>query len=222
LWRGRARLWGLVPVVLGVAMLALLRPPDLLVSGDGRHVGITGLAGGDLVVLREARSDFARENLTELAGMNGPVRLIDNQPGARCSAEFCEMTLDRGDRRWRLLLERGQDLVPYPELIAACARADIVIADRRLPQACSPKWLKADRAMLERTGGIAIDLDRPRITTVAQGQGEHGWWQPVRRGEAGQARATCSRALANTHTVMALKAIAPVARGCCECAINRS
>jgi competence protein ComEC len=52
-----------------------------------------------------------------------------------------------------------------------------VIADRWLPSSCRPRWLKIDRAMLSRTGGMTIDLDDGTIRTVAQGQGKHGWWR---------------------------------------------
>ena len=44
LWRGRSRLLGLVPATLGLFLLLQVRAPDLLISGDGRHVGITGEA----------------------------------------------------------------------------------------------------------------------------------------------------------------------------------
>ncbi len=181
LWRGKVRLLGLAPVVLGTASLALLSPPDLLVSGDGRHVGVTGLAEGELIVLRESRSEYVQDNLTELAGMGGAVRLIDDWPGARCSPEFCVLEIERGGRVWHLLLARGQELVAFRDLVAACELSDIVIADRRLPYACRPKLLKADRAMLDRSGGLAIDLDSRRIRTVAEGQGDHGWWHPIVR-----------------------------------------
>ncbi|MET0179756.1 MAG: ComEC/Rec2 family competence protein, partial [Novosphingobium sp.] len=70
LWSGTVRLWGLVPVAVGTVLLAGLRPPDVLISGDGRHLGITGEAGG-LLVLRESRSTFVSDNLREIAGMDG-------------------------------------------------------------------------------------------------------------------------------------------------------
>jgi competence protein ComEC len=61
-------------------------------------------------------------------------------------------------------------------MVHACAEADIVIADRRLPRACAPCWLKADAAMLRRTGGLAITLgERPRVATVAALEGAHPW-----------------------------------------------
>ena len=62
------------------------------------------------------------------------------------------------------------------DLAAACARVDIVVADRWLPYSCRPRWLKADRRMLEKTGELAIRLSSREVETVAQGQGAHGWW----------------------------------------------
>jgi len=176
LWLGRVRLWGLAPVLVATVSLAFLRPPDVLVSGDGRHVGITGI-GSDLLVLREQKSEFVRDNLTELSGMDGELRLIERWPGAHCNRDFCAVELSREGRTWRLLIGRGRDRVPERALAAACDRADIVISDRWLPRSCHPGWLKIDRHTLERTGGLAIDLGRRRTTTVAETQGEHGWWR---------------------------------------------
>ncbi|MBW8754337.1 MAG: ComEC/Rec2 family competence protein [Sphingomonadales bacterium] len=176
LWRGHLRLWGLVPVLVATVSLVTLRPPDILVSGDGRHVGITG-EQGKLLVLRDERSDFARDNLTELAGMDGELRQLADWPGARCNRDFCVVLLRRAGRDWRLLLGRGRDAVPERELAAACDHADIVVSDRWLPISCHPAMLKADRRLLSRSGGLAIDLASRRVTTVAETQGEHGWWR---------------------------------------------
>lgn len=176
LWRGRGRLLGLVPVAIGAASLLALRAPDVLISGDGRHVGITG--EGELLVLRDGKDSFAAENLTELAGMRGEVRVLRDWPGARCSPEFCALELRRSGRDWRLLVSIGKDRVEERNLAAACERADIVIADRWLPRSCRPAMLRADRALLARTGGLALDLENRRIRAVSDGQGEHGWWRP--------------------------------------------
>jgi competence protein ComEC len=176
LWSGRRRLWGLAPIALAAISLAFVRAPDILVSGDGRHLGITQ-PNGDLLVLREARSDFVRDNLTELAGIDGALKPLTEWPGARCGRDFCEVALIRAGRTWHLLIGRGRDRVSERELAAACDRADIVLSDRWLPRSCRPALLKADRRMLERTGGLAIDLATRRVTTVAQTQGAHGWWR---------------------------------------------
>jgi len=189
LWSRKVRLWGLVPVIIGALSLLTLRPPDILVSGDGRHVGITG-EGEGLLVLRESKSDFVRENLSELAGMDGELRRLADWPGARCSRDFCAIELRRGERNWRVLIARSREQVGERELAAACDRADIVIADRWLPRACRPAFLKADRRSLAKSGGLAIDLDKARVRSVAESQGEHGWWtvpaeRPRRRGPIG-------------------------------------
>ena len=191
LWRGRVRLWGFVPIVLGVAHLALLRPPDILVSGDGRHVGITGDGANELLVLRggkDGAQSYSTDTLGEIAGRSGDLKLLDQWPGATCNDDFCTATLRRAGRDWRLLISRGKDAVPERAIAAACERVDIVIADRRLPASCHPSWLKADRAMLDQTGGIAIDLADRAIKTVAAGEGDHGWWKPQVRAPYVRAR----------------------------------
>jgi competence protein ComEC len=159
-------------------MLLTLRPPDLLVSSDGHHVGIVEDGGNRLLMLRDSRDSFASETLTELSGMSGEVVALADWPGARCSAEFCAVELHRGTRNWRLLIGRSKDPVAERDLAAACDLSDIVIADRWLPASCRPKWLKADRNLLDRTGGLAIDLSGGHVATVAQEQGAHGWWSP--------------------------------------------
>lgn len=177
LWRGWVRCLGLIPAIAGVFSLAAIRAPDILVSGDGRHVGITGEEPARLLVLRDGRSSYARENLTELAGMNGEVRLLPDWSGADCSRDFCMVSLTRGQRTWHLLISRSHDQVPERALAAACAKVDIVISDRWLPASCRPRRLKADRRLLTRTGGLAIDLAAGNVTSVSQTQGEHGWWR---------------------------------------------
>jgi competence protein ComEC len=176
LWSGRARLLGLAPAAVATAMLLATPVPDVLVSGDGRHVGIAG-EGDRLLILRESRSDYARDNLLELAGMEGEPIPLEQWPGARCSRDFCAIDLERGGRSWSLLMARSRERVEERALAAACERADIVVADRWLPRSCRPRWLKADRNLLERTGGLAINLETGTFDTVTEHQGEHGWWR---------------------------------------------
>lgn len=177
LWRGKVRLFGLLPAALATALLIATPVPDILVSNDGRHVGITG-EDERLLVLRDTRSSFTRDNLLELAGVEGEPFPIAEWPGARCSPDFCTITLTRGGRDWHILMSRSRDIVAERALAAACERADIVVSDRWLPRSCEPRWLKADRRMLEETGGLAILLDEEAsFTSVAESQGEHGWWR---------------------------------------------
>lgn len=183
LWQGRARLWGFAPVAVATAMLAAKPVPDVLISGDGRQVGIAG-AGKQLLVLRQGRSAYATDKLLELAGMDGDPIALEDWPGAKCSRDFCVIVLTRGGRSWSLLMARSHERIEERALAAACARADIVVADRWLPRSCMPGWLKADRGFLGRTGGLALYLSDRQIETVAASQGEHGWW----KGESQQRR----------------------------------
>jgi competence protein ComEC len=177
MWSGRVRLWGFAPIALGSLALLLTPAPDVLVSGDGHHVGITG-EGPDLLALRAVREEsYTRSALLENAGMKGEATTLETWPGAQCNADFCRLALMRGGRRFVLLMARSRDLVALPLLAKACAEADIVIADRRLPSSCRPRLLKADRALLRQTGGLAINLTTGRVRTVAETQGDHGWFR---------------------------------------------
>jgi competence protein ComEC len=181
LWKGRYRLLGFVPAATATVMLMATPIPDVLISNDGRNVGITMTDEHTderrLLSLRDSRSSYTRDNLLELASVKSEPTPIAEWEGAECSTEFCVLTIERGGRDWSLLMARNRDLVEERALAAACERADIVIADRWLPSSCNPRWLKADRNLLTKTGGLAITLSDERITTVASGQGEHGWWR---------------------------------------------
>jgi competence protein ComEC len=176
LWTSRARLLGLVPVAWATLLLLATPIPDVLIGRDGRHVGIT-LGDGRLLSLRDTRSSYARDNLLELASVTSDPIPVAQWPGAQCSTQFCVVTLARGQREWTILMARNRDLVEERALAAACERSDIVVADRYLPRSCRPRWLRADRRLLEERGGLALDLSGERITDVASGQGEHGWWR---------------------------------------------
>lgn len=177
LWRGKARLWGLAPAALATALLLATPAPDLLIAGDGRNVGIA-TPDGRLLLLRDSRSEFTRDNFKELAGVEGEPVAVAAWPGADCNADFCALTLHRAGRDWRVLMSRSRYLVGAGVLAAACARADIVVSDRWLPRTCLPRRLKADGRMLARTGGLSVVLGDPlRVETVASSQGDHGWWR---------------------------------------------
>ena len=187
LWSGRARFLGLFPAMVATLMLVATPIPDILIGREGKHVGIVmESTSGDrhLLSLRETRSSYARDNLLELASVASEPSAIKDWPGARCSSQFCVLTLERGTREWTLLMARNRDLIEERALAAACDQSDIVVADRYLPRSCKPRWLKADRRMLDRSGGLALDLDRETITSVSESQGDHGWW----RGEGDERR----------------------------------
>ncbi len=180
LWRGRARLAGLVPVAIGVAMLATTKAPDLLITRDGRDVGLVA-EDGRLFVLRDSAGSYARENLVELAGTEAAPLNIEAWPSARCSPDFCSLPLERGGELWHVLVARSREHIDERQLAAACELSDIVIADRWLPRSCRPRWLKADRRFLEDRGGLSVYLADQSIVAVGDSQGVHGWWRGATR-----------------------------------------
>jgi competence protein ComEC len=170
LWRTGWRSWGLLPVAAGAAAALASPAPDLLVTGDGRHLAIrTG--SGELALLRGRAGDYVRDLMSQSAGVEVEAGELETLRTAECSADFCVADL----RGRRLLASRSDRLVPLEALERACAEADIVVSDRRLPAACRPRWLKADRDLLAKSGGLAITLGKePRVTTVSSGD-RHPW-----------------------------------------------
>lgn len=118
-----------------------------------------------------------RDNLLELAGMEGELRPLDEWRRATCNQDFCVARLPRDGRRFTVLIARSRNYIDDMALAAACERADIVIADRRLPYSCRPRMLKADRTYLATTGGLSINLSSGHIRTVSETQGRHGWYR---------------------------------------------
>ncbi|HYI43117.1 MAG TPA: ComEC/Rec2 family competence protein, partial [Sphingomicrobium sp.] len=175
LWTSRVRTLGLLPFALGAVLAGASPKPDLLVTGDGRHLAIVSDSGVPLL-LRDRSGDFVRTLLAESSGFDGDPAALGTAPNASCSRDSCIADVDRGGRRWRVMATRSSTLFPWVQLVRACAEADIVVADRRLPAACAPRWLKLDRARLERTGGAAIYLGtHARVETVAGRVGRHRW-----------------------------------------------
>src|SRR3546814_10336922 len=72
LWRSGARYYGLVPLLMGLAFMASSTPPDLLVTGDGRHLAVQ-VPGGGLAILRARAGDYVRDTLSESAGFEGEL-----------------------------------------------------------------------------------------------------------------------------------------------------
>lgn len=175
LWRSDWRRWGLVPMLFGMVWALSTPAPDLIVTGDGRHLALRGSQGG-FALLRPRAGDYVRDLLGESSGSEAELADLETLPEARCSRDLCTATIDKNGRRWQLLATRSSLMVPVEELARVCARADIVVSDRRLPRTCLPRWLKADRSFLRRSGGLAISFEAtPQVRTVAERTGRHPW-----------------------------------------------
>jgi competence protein ComEC len=175
LWTTRPRWLGLIPLAVGATSALLTPAPDLLITGDGRHLAITS-PGGAPVILRDGTGDFMRSLMSEASGYDGEPALLAEQDNANCVRDSCVTTIDRGTRRWLLLATRSRDRIAWRELVAACRDVDIVVSERWLPKACEPRWLKLDRRSLGESGGVAIFLGKvPRVESVTSRIVNHPW-----------------------------------------------
>jgi competence protein ComEC len=134
------------------------------------------------MLLRERTGDFMLDLMSEASAYDEEPGMLSAAPFGTCSRDACMASIRREGGEWRLLATRSSTNLEWPALVRACADADIVVSDRWLPRACTPRWLKLDRKALERTGGVSITLgDRPEVRTVAGRLGQHPWALTKRR-----------------------------------------
>lgn len=163
LWPGRARLAGMVPVVLSLGMWFAVERPAALISSDGVLVGVLGAEGRALSSPRGA--GFAAESWLADDGdlaLPDEAALRPGFAGPKAARSFMLGTF-RGE-----ILSGKQAL---QGLADACTRADIVVLPSSVgpapPQ--GPGCMVVDRALLDLTGALEL---RP--------EGGQLWLIPVR------------------------------------------
>ncbi len=177
-WKTRWRRLGLIPLIAGMAVLLAQPRPDLLVTGDGRHVA-AALPDGRYALLRDRAGDYVRDSLAEAAGIDVPLGTLAGLDHVECNRDFCRWVQGEGSARRVILASRGRDRIEGADMAAACAAADIVISDRWLPRECVGRWLTIERDSLAETGGLALYLgDRPRVVATLRSGDEHPWRRP--------------------------------------------
>ncbi|MFM2100928.1 MAG: hypothetical protein RLZZ366_2467 [Pseudomonadota bacterium] len=174
LWKHRPRLWGLLPVALGGLWAWSMPVPDLLITGDGKHMAVRS-ANGDVALLRPRTGDYMRDVMAEGSGALDALDDIDGMPGAQCGPDLCLFTLRGAARIWQIAATRSQYVLPWAPFIDTCAAVDIIVSDRRLPLKCKPKWLKLDREFLAKTGGMSVFLRDGSVKTVRRTRDFHPW-----------------------------------------------
>jgi len=175
LWRGRIRWLGAPVAMVGLAFTLLAPAPDVLVTADGHHVALR-MADGRMALLRERAGDYVRTTLAEAAAYGGEFTALSETEMARCSPDLCEVALPvEGGQPMHLLVTRTRLRLPWQSLVDACARADIVIGDRRLPRGCTPRWTKLDLPVLSAGGGAMILLDDRKVIAGRDPRDRHPW-----------------------------------------------
>jgi competence protein ComEC len=177
LWRSRLRLIGVPVIVLGLVSPLLLRPPDLMVSADGRLIGVR-VQDTVYLQLASGASKFTRDAWLQYWAAGTPRAMpkagerIDG--AVTCQQDAC--LLRPLPRAKAALLVRG---AAHPD---GCQEASVIVSAEPARGLCPRPWpALVDRFTVWRNGATAIWLDggRARILTDRAYRGDRPWVPPL-------------------------------------------
>jgi competence protein ComEC len=169
-WRRSWRLAGL-PVIAAALLLGPPPAPDLLMSDDGRILGLRDAQG--VVHVASTRTDrFVSEAWARRSGQDGAKRWTVNADeqaaGLGCNSGLC---------RWRKGPWRVALVSDERRLAEACANADIVLSTVDARARCKGPRLVIDRRDAWRDGAQALWLEElaVRRQTSSGQRGDRPW-----------------------------------------------
>jgi competence protein ComEC len=172
LWRTRWRLWGLAPVALALLLGPLQRPPDILVSGDARLVGVRTADGGMLLssgrIERFTGDSWVRRAGAEQAGL-WPVGTQSADGRLRCDTLGC---VYRRDAASVAIVSKVEALVDD------CGAVDVLVSLVPVRRRCPGVRHVVDRFDIWRNGAHAIWLNgdgSPRVESTRAARGDRPW-----------------------------------------------
>ncbi len=171
IWLGRWRLWGLVPIALGIANIAVTRPPDLLIAGDMRLIAVRASDGSYLPSATRGETAVADTWTRRAAAQLGPIW------PASGSADNGALTCDSQGCFYRRRSETVALIRDGAALAEDCHSADLVVSLVAAHRACRAAHV-IDRIDTYENGGYAVWLDPGNTITVATvraWQGERPW-----------------------------------------------
>ncbi len=170
LWRHRWRLAGLPVVAIGL-LLGPPPAPDLLMSDDGRVLGLRDEKG--VVHVASSRTDrFVADTWARRSGQEGAKRWL-----ASADQEAAGLGCRTGLCRWRKGPWRIALVSDDRRLAEACANADIVLSTVDAQGRCRGPRLVIDRRDAWREGAQALWLDEQgvRRETANARRGDRPW-----------------------------------------------
>jgi len=182
LWQTRRRLAGIALMLAGLASPLLDRPPDMLVSADGRLIAVRTPAGAFLQ-MGQGGSKFTRDAWLQYWGggsflpMPGVAAATadDGKPvSLRCDADAC-LLRPYADRPGALLARGAQ----HPNF---CDQVSVIVSAEPARGLCPRPWPKlVDRFTVWRYGSAAIwlDADGARVITDRAERGDRPWVPPL-------------------------------------------
>jgi len=179
LWRRPWRLAGVLGLVVGLASPFLVRPPDILASGDARVLGVADPAG--TLWLSSGRAQrFTTEEWLERRGQAGAEVWWRAAPDALAGWLACDALGCRYEREGRAVAL----VFAGAALLEDCWESDLVLATLPVRRACPRGTTVIDRFDLWREGSVAIWVEAGGIRweSVADWRGLRPW-SPRRTGE---------------------------------------
>jgi competence protein ComEC len=175
IWRSYWRWLGLAPVLAGIVLIVLARPPDLLVARDGQTIAMRG-GDGKLHFVRGIADEYSASEWLKRDGDPRHARdaIASEKDGVRCDAQGCIAQMPDGVRIATVLREDA--------LSEDCANASIVISAVPARALCRGPRLMVDRFDVARNGAYAVWLGKSLIVETVQGvRGDRPWsrapWQ---------------------------------------------
>lgn len=169
IWQRRWRWAGAPVMVAGLLTMLLVRPPDLLVSGDGRSVALRAADGGLYVTTPNARG-FVADTWFKRDGAGGfralPRSGATPDGRARCDPLGCVYTV--GGRRIALLRESEA-------LVEDCAAAALIVAPALTRTGCRTPAIDRRRLMTRGAHLAWFRADRIRVLDDRTQRGERPW-----------------------------------------------
>jgi competence protein ComEC len=169
LWRRRWRWFGLIPLLVGLAVAYWTPQPDILVGRDGATVALR-VPDGSLKLLTQARDTYSAD---EWLRRDGDTRISEDavahpSDGVICDALGCVAKAHGGMRVAEVF---------RPEALAEdCADADVVISKAPVRSTCAGPTLVIDPAASVRSSGFAIWLGPSiRWQSVEEFRGHRPW-----------------------------------------------
>ena len=170
LWRKRWRLAGL-PVIAAALLIGPGPAPDLLMSEDGRVLGLRDQKG--MVYVASVRTDrFVSEAWARRSGQEGARKWT-----ASADEEAAGMGCRTGLCRWRKGTWRVAMVSDETKLAEACGSADVVLSTVDAQGRCRGPRLVLDRRDAWREGAQAIWLGETglRRETANAARGDRPW-----------------------------------------------
>ncbi len=170
LWHGRARVAGLAPLMLALALWSGAERPEVLVSVSGGLVGVLTEEGR---VLNKPRGEsFAAETWLENDGDGATQEAASARPGFE-PAEHDALRV----RGQPIFLVTGRNGAERAERLCTAGTLVVTSAETALKGPCEV----LDRPRLEAMGGAAVrrDAERWAIEAVADRTGSRPWAVPA-------------------------------------------